>query len=412
MPKGSAAWTRVKFGEVVRLAKESCKDPVAAGIERVIGLEHLEPGDLRVRAWADVADGTTFTTRVRPGQVLFGKRRAYQRKVAVADFDAICSGDIYVFESANPARLLPELLPFVCQTDAFFEHAVGTSAGSLSPRTNWSSLAKFEFALPSPDAQRRILARLRQVRRHAEAISDLRDALVQQRDALCQWWATAHGAQLQADGTVPADRLPPGWTIANIQDLCPERNALVIGPFGSDLVASDYQHTEGVPVVFVADVVRFRFAYSSQRFVTPKKAEDLAAHHAVPGDVLITKMGWPPGEACVVPPEFERGVVTADVVRARLNRMRIAPEYLVAVTNSHWGQQQVVRVSPGTTRPKTTLSGVGGISIAVPPIEEQAVLVNALAALQSQIDETDKYAKRSEELLAAMASTAWGNNVH
>ena len=146
--------------------------------------------------------------------------------------------------------------------------------------------------------------------------------------------------------------------------------------------------------------------------MTPKKAENLAAHHAVPGDVLITKMGWPPGEACVVPSEFERGVVTADVVRARLNRMRIAPEYLVAVINSHWGQQQIVRVSPGTTRPKTTLSGVGGISIAVPPVEEQAVLVNALAALHSHIDETDKYTRQSEALLAAMASTAWGNNVH
>jgi hypothetical protein len=78
----------VKFGEVVRLHKETCKDPVSAGIERVIGLEHLEPGDLRVRSWGEVADGTTFTNRVRPGQVLFGKRRAYQRKVAVAEFDA------------------------------------------------------------------------------------------------------------------------------------------------------------------------------------------------------------------------------------------------------------------------------------------------------------------------------------
>ena len=107
-------WQRVKFGEVVRLNKETCKDPVAAGINRVIGLEHLEPGDLRVRSWADVADGTTFSNRVRPGQVLFGKRRAYQRKVAVADFDAICSGDIYVFESADPKRLLPDLLPVIC----------------------------------------------------------------------------------------------------------------------------------------------------------------------------------------------------------------------------------------------------------------------------------------------------------
>lgn len=150
-------WQRVKFGDVVRLSKERCADPVAAGIERYIGLEHLEPGDLRVRSWGDVADGTTFTTRVRPGQVLFGKRRAYQRKVAVADFDAVCSGDIYVFESADPNRLLPDLLPFLCMTDAFFDHAVGTSAGSLSPRTNWTSLAGYEFSLPPREEQLRVL---------------------------------------------------------------------------------------------------------------------------------------------------------------------------------------------------------------------------------------------------------------
>ena len=148
-------WRRVKFGEVVRLNKETCKNPAAEGIDRYIGLEHLEPGDLRIRSWGDVSDGTTFTNRVRPGQVLFGKRRAYQRKVAVADFDAVCSGDIYVFESTNPDRLLPDLLPFLCQTDSFFEYAVGTSAGSLSPRTNWTSLAEYEFALPPMEEQRR-----------------------------------------------------------------------------------------------------------------------------------------------------------------------------------------------------------------------------------------------------------------
>ncbi len=152
---------RVRFGDVVRLVKETCKDPRAAGIERVIGLEHLEPGDLRVRSWNDIADGTTFTTLVRPGQVLFGKRRAYQRKVAIADFDAVCSGDIYVFECADPQLLLPELLPFICQTNGFFEHAVGTSAGSLSPRTNWSSLAQYQFMVPPLEEQKRVAANLR-----------------------------------------------------------------------------------------------------------------------------------------------------------------------------------------------------------------------------------------------------------
>ncbi len=155
MPK--ADWRRVKFGDVVRLSKDRSQDPLTDGIERYVGLEHLAPGDLRIRRWGNVADGVTFTTLFKPGQVLFGKRRAYQRKVAVADFAGVCSGDIYVLESQDANVLLPELLPFICQTDAFFDHAVGTSAGSLSPRTNWTSLADFEFSLPSPDEQQNIV---------------------------------------------------------------------------------------------------------------------------------------------------------------------------------------------------------------------------------------------------------------
>lgn len=148
-------WERVRFGDVVENINETERAPAEAGIERFIGLEHLEPGSLHVCTWGDVAEGTTFTRRCRPGQVLFGKRRAYQRKVAVAEFDAVVSGDIYVLAPKNH-RLLPELLPFLCLSERFFQHAVGTSAGSLSPRTNWSSLAGFEFDLPPLDQQRRI----------------------------------------------------------------------------------------------------------------------------------------------------------------------------------------------------------------------------------------------------------------
>ena len=154
--KNGPEWRRVKFGDVVRLSKVRCSDPLAEGVERYVGMEHLEPGDLRIRNWGNVADGVTFTSVFQTGQVLFGKRRAYQRKVAVADFSGVCSGDIYVLETKDEKVLLPKLLPFICQTEAFFNHAVGTSAGSLSPRTNWTSLADFEFLLPPLSEQSKI----------------------------------------------------------------------------------------------------------------------------------------------------------------------------------------------------------------------------------------------------------------
>lgn len=171
--KKKTGWTTVAFGDVVQLSKERTSDPEADGYERYVGLEHIDPGELHIRRWGDIADGVTFTNVFRPGQVLFGKRRAYQRKVAVAHFSGVCSGDIYVLEPKGDA-LLPELLPFICQTDAFFEHAVGTSAGSLSPRTNWKSLADFEFALPPIEEQRRMAAVLDAAERTIDSLRALK----------------------------------------------------------------------------------------------------------------------------------------------------------------------------------------------------------------------------------------------
>ena len=147
--------TMVAFGDAVQLSKERSQDPEADGFDRYIGLEHLEPSDLKVRSWGDIADGTTFTNVFRPGQVLFGKRRAYQRKVAVADFSGVCSGDIYVLEP-KADHLLPGLLPFICQSEPFYDYVISMSQGRLSPRVNWKALIKYEFALPPLEEQRRI----------------------------------------------------------------------------------------------------------------------------------------------------------------------------------------------------------------------------------------------------------------
>lgn len=150
-----STWKRVALGDVVRNVNVSVRDPESVGIERVIAMEHLDPGELKLQRWGAVEDGTTFTRRVRPGQTLFGKRRAYQRKVAFAEFDAICSADILTFE-ADETQMLSDFLPFLVQSNRFFDHALGTSAGSLSPRTNWRDLSRYEFDLPPLDEQKRI----------------------------------------------------------------------------------------------------------------------------------------------------------------------------------------------------------------------------------------------------------------
>jgi len=149
-------WKVVKFGDVVKNANLVERDIEGSGIERIVGLEHIDPENVHIRRWHSPEDGTSFTRKFVPGQTLFGKRRAYQRKVAFAEFEGICSGDILTFETKDSKALLPELLPFICQTDAFFDYALSTSAGSLSPRTSWKALKNFEFSLPPLDEQKRI----------------------------------------------------------------------------------------------------------------------------------------------------------------------------------------------------------------------------------------------------------------
>lgn len=191
MTSPSKGWTTVAFGDVVKLNKERVQDPLSEGLDRYVGLEHLEPGELKIRRWGNVADGTTFTSVFRPGQVLFGKRRAYQRKVAVADFSGVCSGDIYVLTPKDD-RLLPELLPFICRTDSFFDHAIGTSAGSLSPRTNWKSLAGYEFPLPPLDEQCRLAEAL-------QALTDAAESQIVSRERANSVWLSSAASALQYD---------------------------------------------------------------------------------------------------------------------------------------------------------------------------------------------------------------------
>lgn len=143
---------KVLLGDVARERKETNKGD-KSGLP-IVGLEHLTPEEITLTAWNEDGENT-FTKVFHKGDVLFGRRRAYLKKAAVAPFDGICSGDITVIE-AIPDRILPELLPFIIQNDALFDFAVEKSAGSLSPRVKWEHLRNYEFELPDMDKQREL----------------------------------------------------------------------------------------------------------------------------------------------------------------------------------------------------------------------------------------------------------------
>ena len=154
-------WQVVKFGEIARNISERV-NPHETDLEVYVGLEHLDPQSLRITRRGVPSDVKGQKLRVRPGQIIFGKRRAYQKKVAVADFDGICSAHAMVLEEI-PGKITPGLLPFFMQSDMFMDRAVAISEGSLSPTIKWKTLAVQEFPLPPIDRQKEILEVLEKV---------------------------------------------------------------------------------------------------------------------------------------------------------------------------------------------------------------------------------------------------------
>ena len=140
----------MKLKDVVREVRSTHKGDITN--IPIVGLEHITPYEITFEKYLMDSE-STFTKLFKKGQVLFGRRRAYQHKAAIAHMDGICSGDIMVLE-AIPGKIDPNLLPFVIQNDGFFDYAIQHSEGGLSPRVKWSAIANYEFTLPSLDEQK------------------------------------------------------------------------------------------------------------------------------------------------------------------------------------------------------------------------------------------------------------------
>jgi type I restriction enzyme, S subunit len=171
-----------------------------------------------------------------------------------------------------------------------------------------------------------------------------------------------------------SESLPDGWIMASPDALAaPERNALAIGPFGSNLKVSDYA-TTGVPLVFVRNIRRRRFDGGDTKFVTPEKAAELSSHQVEPGDLLITKMGDPPGDAAVYSGSGP-AIITADCIKLRPHP-DVDVRYLDIAFNSPWARSQILAITRGVAQKKISLGRFRNeVKVPLPPLEEQMAIV-------------------------------------
>ena len=150
-------WKKYRFDEMVQNVSERV-EPSQTDLDMYVGLEHIDPDTLHLSRHGHPSDVEGTKLRFYKGDIIFGRRRAYQRKTALATTDGICSAHAMVVRAKEDV-VDPMFLPFLFHSKNFIDMAITISVGGLSPTINWKDIAKQEFLLP-PKAEQKRLAEL------------------------------------------------------------------------------------------------------------------------------------------------------------------------------------------------------------------------------------------------------------
>lgn len=173
LPKG---WHRFAFGEVAKQCRESSSRDDGV-FDKYIEGGHMDSNKLNISRWGVFGDhyvGPAFHRVFRKGQILYGSRRTYLRKIAIASFDGITANTTFVIEPVELEGFFSPLLPFVMLSENFTKHSVSKSKGSTNPYVSWRDLCDFKFALPDIDKQKAIYEALNKKQESIEALEGCR----------------------------------------------------------------------------------------------------------------------------------------------------------------------------------------------------------------------------------------------
>lgn len=390
-------WKRMAFGEFAESIGERA-EPKDAQEEIYVGLEHLDPQCLHIRRWGKGSDVIGGKLRFRKGDIIFGKRRAYQRKLAVAEFSGICSAHAMVIR-ARPDKVLPEFLPFLMMSDRFMNRAVEISVGSLSPTINWTTLKLETFDLPPLDQQRRIAEILWAV---DETQTKWHEAASQHTKSLrvVSSSATLRGLASESTQDTPIGPIPAKWRCLRLDDVI-ESSA-----YGPRFPGSSYAADGNAFQVRTTDYDRVGGINFSQVPAAQLDDNVVSTHRLKHGDFLLSRSGEYAGLTAVFrePNDGRAYIPGAFLIRYRFTD-ELDPDFLIALCDSEFGERYVKPLATGSAQPNISGSAFGRLMIPVPPVEEQREILVEIRKLQTAGDRLREHAAQTRTLLAAFLNT-------
>jgi type I restriction enzyme M protein len=373
-------WKRLPFGAFAESVNERV-DPANAAEEIYVGLDDLDSSSLHIRRWGKGSDVIGTKLRFRKGDIIFGRRRAYQRKLAVAERDGICSAHATVVRAKSDV-VLPEFLPFLMMSDKFMNRAVGISVGSLSPTINWTALKLETFDLLPLDQQQLVADILWAVDESLQAWSVTKFAADNQRQAIISNFISNHGSEKTA-----------------------LRDCLEEIQYGASSKAILRPLKGLLPLLRIPNVIGGKVDFSNLVWLEPSK--EFEKYRLVQGDVLIVRTNGNPdyvGRAAVFEgSKFDECLFASYLIRLRPNLDRLLPHFLYETLQSEPMKMDIrkqVKSSAGNYNLNTR--GIRELRIPLPPKKMQQEFLGRLRSFDTLIDAATQHLETVRRLRSAV----------
>lgn len=412
LPQG---WSSVPLGELVEATRPRVNPRDADGL-LFIGMDHVESETMRLLGTVPASTMKSAAVHFQAGDVLYGRLRPYLNKVYRPDFVGLASAEFIALVPST--RLDGDFLRYLLNSAHFVRFAMTLTTGDR-PRVDFKQIGDYPVPLPELEEQRSIVAAIEQSLTRVDAGSSALWSASQKLKLVERAIANAatHAEAMKgASRANPPAGLPHGWRWLAVKEMATrEKHALAIGPFGSNLKVVDYR-SSGVPLVFVRNVRSGKFLDEHTKFVSVQKADELRPHLVRAGDVLVTKMGAPPGDAVVYPANLPPAVVTADVVKLTVDGVIADPRFIALAINSSVVRSQVAAITQGVAQRKISLGRFRSVHLPLPPIDEQRRIVEradaALSLLEAATDEVSRNILRASALREAILLKAYSGSLH
>ena len=382
----------VRFGDVAERVNTK-EDRLNTDLVYYVGGEHIESNALTVSERGKIKEadlGPMFYFGFKPGDILFVTRNPHLRKCATVDFSGICSEKTLVIGTKDEDVLSQKYLATVMQSDDFWEFMEENKSGSVNYFINWSTLANYEFDLPSIERQRELANLL-------WAANDLKESYkkaITATDEMLKAKFREMFGDAGDDSSRGGAETRSKWPVVELQSAC---STFIDG----DWIEAKDQSEKGIRLVQTGNVGVGAFICKDDksRWISEQTFTRLNCTEVFAGDILISRLPDPIGRACILPHGLGKAITAVDCTIVRLKNT-ILPKFLIAVTDSTSYRKQIEQATAGTTRARVSRGSLGRIRIPLPPLSLQREFVaiaekadSAKAALKKSIESIDQVMK-------------------